>query len=33
MFDEMLDTPVDESDNIDSDEGFDPYLGCFTYDC
>ena len=23
----------DEPDNIDSDEGFDPYTGCFTYDC
>ena len=22
-----------EPDNIDSDEGFDPYAGCFTYDC
>lgn len=23
----------DEPDDIDSDEGFDPYAGCFTYDC
>lgn len=23
----------DEPDDIDSDEGFDPYEGCFTYDC
>ena len=23
----------DEDDDIDSDEGFDPYAGCFTYDC
>lgn len=23
----------DEPDGIDSDEGFDPYIGCFTYDC
>ena len=22
-----------EPDDIDSDEGFDPYTGCFTYDC
>lgn len=22
-----------EPDDIDSDEGFDPYAGCFTYDC
>lgn len=25
--------PDDEPDDIDSDEGFDPYAGCFTYDC
>ena len=23
----------DEPGDIDSDEGFDPYAGCFTYDC
>ena len=23
----------DEPDDIDSDEGFDPYEGCFTFDC
>lgn len=23
----------DEPDDIDCDEGFDPYEGCFTYDC
>lgn len=23
----------DKPDDIDSDEGFDPYAGCFTYDC
>jgi hypothetical protein len=23
----------DEPDDIDSDEGFDPYEGCFTWDC
>ena len=23
----------DEPDDVDSDEGFDPYAGCFTYDC
>ena len=23
----------DEDDDNDSDEGFDPYAGCFTYDC
>ena len=22
-----------DEDDIDSDEGFDPYAGCFTYDC
>lgn len=22
-----------EPEDIDSDEGFDPYAGCFTYDC
>lgn len=22
-----------EPEDIDSDEGFDPYVGCFTYDC
>jgi hypothetical protein len=24
---------VYEPDDIDSDEGFDPYEGCFTWDC
>lgn len=23
----------DEPDDIDSDEGFDPYEGCYTWDC
>lgn len=23
----------DEPDNIDDDEGFDPYEGCYTWDC
>ena len=27
------DDEPDEPDDIDSDEGFDPYAGCFTYDC
>ena len=27
------DEEPDESDDIASDEGFDPYTGCFTYDC
>ena len=27
------DDEPDEPDDIDSDEGFDSYAGCFTYDC
>lgn len=27
------DDEPDEPGDIDSDEGFDPYAGCFTYDC
>ena len=27
------DDKPDEPNDIDGDEGFDPYAGCFTYDC
>ena len=32
-YDEEDDSWDDEPDDIDSDEGFDPYEGCFTFDC
>lgn len=31
--DEMFSCPDDEPDDIDSDEGFDPYEGFYTFDC
>ena len=31
--DEPDEDEPDEPGDIDSDEGFDPYTGCFTYDC
>lgn len=32
-FEDLLDCEPDEPDDIDSDFGYDPYLGCETYDC
>lgn len=31
--DDQEDEEWDEPDNIDDDCGFDPYAGCYTYDC
>ena len=33
QFDSYEDKNYDEPDDIDSDMGFDPYMGCFTDDC